>query len=190
MHDETRKVLQLFIEKSDKLRSLGFLTTINELGFHWNTTNGEEKLEITGPTQEQIDAFVLTFRLFLQNKDHLSLYWLAKNVEDDPDVSEHWKREFSAVRTTVNNVLDSFPPIQVSIANYKPPTRRDIMNTFIYGDLAHADEEKREMFKSWMQNLPTKGFLTVQFVRIISAITVCLFHIAEITKKELNPNLP
>lgn len=190
MNDETRKALQLFIEKSDKLRSLGFLTTINELSFHWNTTKGEEKLEITGPTQEQIDAFVLTFRFFVQDNEHTSLRWLAMHVGDGPDMSEHWKREFSEVRKELNNILDSFPPIQVSIANYKPPTWRDVMDVFIYGDLSHANEKKREIFKSWMHHLPTKGLLTVQFVQIVSAVTAGLFHIAEITKEELNPDLP
>jgi hypothetical protein len=190
MTDETRKALQLFIEKSDKLRSLQFLTTFSELSFHWNTTKGEEKLEITGPTQEQLDAFVLTFRFFVQDNEHTSLRWLAKHVGDDPDVSGHWKQEFNAVRGELNNILDSWPPIQVSIANYMPPTWRDVMEAFIYGDLSHANEKKREIFKSWMRDLPTKGLLTVQFVQIVSAITAGLFHIAEITKKELCPDLP
>src|SRR5712691_6753028 len=89
MTEETRKALQLFIEKSDKLRSLGFLTAINELGFRWNTTKGEEKLEITGPTQEQIEAFILTFRFFSHGNEHSSLRWLANHVVNDPDMSEH-----------------------------------------------------------------------------------------------------
>ena len=71
MRNETREALQLFVEKANKLKSLSFAESVRELKFKWSWTRGESaRFEIIGPNREQIDAFILTFRFFIQDNEH------------------------------------------------------------------------------------------------------------------------
>ena len=67
-------ILELFNEKADKLLRSHFLkSALTELRISYSmetTPNGEVyKTEYHGPDSEATDAFVLTFRYFIQNNE-------------------------------------------------------------------------------------------------------------------------
>jgi hypothetical protein len=101
-------------------------------------------------------------------------------------LSENWKREFINVRKTINDTLDSHPSIQVVIAGNPPPTFRDIMMVFIYGDLSHTNPEKRRLFRLWASHPPTYGLLSTFFMKTLAGIYYGIVRISDLTEKELD----
>jgi hypothetical protein len=71
VHEEAVETLTLFIEKVERLLSLSIVKTLghpaSRLNFSWTAGSGTLTLATTGPNSEQIDAFVLTMRLFMQD---------------------------------------------------------------------------------------------------------------------------
>jgi len=171
MRNETGRAFELFIEKTNRLKLLSFNEAIKDLKLNISWKQGEDfKVNLTGPASEQIDAFVLTFRLFIQDNEQFSFRWLANNATNDAGVSDDWKRGFSKARAEMNRYLDEYPALQTIIQNDAPPTRRDIMNVFIYGDLSHVNDEKRALFSKWMSNPIIPGILQLEFIQILGVI--------------------
>lgn len=185
MRNETRNALQLFIEKANELKAIKFAESAKQVNFSWSWKRDEEKVEVTGPDREEIAAFILTFRFFIQKNEHTSFCWLANNVLDDPGLSDHWKQEFREIRGRLNQYLDSSPSIQMFFKNDPPPTNRKIMDFFIYGYWAHANEVKRETVERWMSSPLAYGLITTQFIAIIRTSLEYITYMAQVSTSEL-----
>jgi len=187
MRTKTREALDLFIKKAEKLQSLSFTRSAIEAGFTWYLKEGETtKFETTGPNSEQIDAFVLTLRFFIQKNEHTSFQWLAENVLDDSGLSGDWKQEFKRYRKQFNDYLDQLPPIQVVVAGASSPTRRDILNTFVHGDLSHTNTNKREALESWIARPPSLELLKTEFINTLRVMLDIIVYVAESSNSELD----
>lgn len=187
MRDETRRAFELFVEKTNKLKSLSFNEAVKNLNLNLAWKKGEAiSVTLTGPGSEQIDAFILTFRLFIQDNDQFSFRWLANNALNDPGVSDHWKNEFPKARIGMNRYLDEHPSIRITIQEDVSPTRRDILNVFIYGDLSHVNNEKRVILSRWMTMPVVPGFLQMEFIQILGTIFYqIIIFVANLCEAEL-----
>ncbi len=73
--------IRLFNEKAEKLKRCSFTSTVfnQKTGVHISAKKGEPvRIERNGPNEEAIDAFVLTFRFFIQNNEKISFRNLAE----------------------------------------------------------------------------------------------------------------
>jgi hypothetical protein len=167
--------LRLFNEKADKLFRLGFVKTVFETNTgvtisgnltdegNWQVTSSRKD-----PNEEAIDAFVLTFRYFIQDNERSSLRNLSKHYETAP-IDEESKKQFKKIRKEINDFLDKPGDILFKFNNQKL-TRRKILDTFIYGGLSHSnDKGEKALYDSWMQT-PFKLFIENEFVYILSVI--------------------
>jgi len=188
MRQDTREAIELFVEKAEKLKSFDFVKFPQRVKFSWSWDQGKEKIEITGPKEQDIDAFLLTYRFFFDKKEHCSFRWLAENVLDDSGLSEHWKKEFRTLREKLNHYLDSYPAIRVTNAKNKlPMTNLQVKDLFIFGDLSHAtwNKENRENFKRWMSHSATKGLLTSQFTDILFITFDLILKVSDLCQAEI-----
>jgi hypothetical protein len=109
--------------------------------------------------QDEIDAFVLTFRMFTQDNDRISLRKLSEIY------ASHWMRGgnaqecFEDARNGLNDHLDS--AATVMFGNDRISVRQ-IADIVIYGGLAHTNEEKFGIFESWKQS-GIMGFIWAEF---------------------------
>jgi hypothetical protein len=76
--DKIAKALRLFNDKADRLARLSFLDHMNHpdsgVSISFNAEEGEFVKQVRrGPEEEAIDAFVLTFRYFVQDNEPTSL---------------------------------------------------------------------------------------------------------------------
>jgi hypothetical protein len=98
MRDETGQALALFVEKANRLLSGRFVQYIQEHGgpsYKISFERGKDtEVEIKAPDQEAIDAFILTFRFFIQKNERISFRGLTKVLDDD-GLSDEWKQGFS-----------------------------------------------------------------------------------------------
>lgn len=129
--------MKLFNDKAEKLNNNSFTKKINSEGFGltiFAKKDGPVNVEKKFPTDESIDAFVLTLRFFIQDNESSSFGNLAKIYSKLPEYCKE-KKEFLNVRKELNDYIDlpdKFLPIT---ENGKTLTNRDIYNTFIYGGL-------------------------------------------------------
>ena len=183
------KALRLFNEKAEKLARLSFVEKMNEpdiaftLHFDSLTPGGPHIAhERKGPDEETIDAFVLTFRFFIQDGDQTSFCDMEKHYSAAP-IDDALRQEFVDLRKRVNDYLDSLVNINY---NKEDLTRRRIMDVCLYGGLAHANEEKRRLYKTWMSDPMGVGKLIEHFfVSILADIQLAIARVKELNERAL-----
>ena len=98
----------LFNEKAEKLLKLSFTKDIfnKDSGVHFSWKRDEAlKVKRTGPGDEAIYAFVLTFRFFIQDNEKISFRNIAR-IYTNLDIENNLKREFDSARNFINEYLD------------------------------------------------------------------------------------
>ena len=178
--DEINKSLKLFNEKADKLMSLGFTKKIfgEKSGFTFSAKkNGPVVFQRYGPESESIDAFVLTYRFFIQDNEKISFHNMSK-IYDESGMTQDKINAFKNIRENINNFLNSN-----SIT--KTDTYREIQDIFIYGGLSHATETKKRIFDSWKRNQLIFKILENEFVFVLATILNAIQVIARLNRSVL-----
>jgi hypothetical protein len=110
-------------------------------------------------SQDEIDAFVLSYRVFTQDNDRLSIRSMSRILAKDW-VHPNARECFEDARAQLNGHLDgastiAFPEGHISV--------RTLVDTIIYGGLAHSNEAKAEIFDSW-DSSGIRGFMWAEFM--------------------------
>lgn len=173
------KTLNLFNEKVDRLEKNSFVKHIfsQKTGVTISSKKNEEvKIEKRFPEKESIESFVLTLRYFIQDNEKISFRNIGKIYDKLPDNNQK-KDFFQDARNKLNNFLDT-PDNQLSIKeNDRVLTNREIFDTIIYGELAHTNENKREIYKRWMKNPILASIIENEFNVILGAIMNILMYV-------------
>ena len=184
-NNELIEALTLFNQKIEKLDSLSLIPKASKgtnASITWRELadgHGEITTERIGPSPESIDAFVLTFRFFIQDNEICSLRNLSKLYETYC-TNKELKDNFQKVRSTINAFLDSGPQLGIVFLG-ENLTYRKIMNIIIYGDLSHANKEKREQLQQFLnfhlspfiENALVSTLVVVyQYVNLIKQINI------------------
>jgi hypothetical protein len=186
--NEIAKALRLFNEKAEKLARLSFLEQIRhpESGITISMQRVDEqsfnvKQERRGPAEEAIDAFVLTFRFFIQDNEATSFRKMQQHYDEAP-IDQSLRQKFTQLRKEVNEYLDGETNINSDGENL---TRRKIMDTFVYGGLSHANEEKRRLWKTWMGNPFAAVMYENEFLVVLSNIHIAIEMVRQMNEEAL-----
>jgi len=142
---------------------------------------GKAKSWVQDFEEEEIDAFVLTYRLLTQNNDRLSLANLSKVYASDfmhPEAAAN----FQDARSSLNDTLDSASSISIEEGYF---TVRTIVEVILYGGLAHSNEKKSEVFKSWSTNQAMSGMMWVEFIAAMREALRIFSYIRELNEAVL-----
>lgn len=183
------EALYLFNEKSEKLVKLSFIPTTNK-----GTSASLKSKEVSksgrtltweraGPSFEAIEAFILTFRFFIQDNEICSLRNMAK-FYDENCKNKILQKNFHQARNAINNFLDSGPQMGITFLNETLSYRR-IMDIFIYGEMSHATKLKKELFKKWMDS-PLAPFIENSFVSVLAVMYKYIIVIKGINSQVIN----
>jgi len=98
--------------------------------------------------QDELDAFVLNYRVFTQDNDQLSIRSLSR-IYGSSWMPAEARENFEEARTQLNEHLNSqatveFGDTKISIG--------DLVYVVTYGGLAHSNPKKAEIFESWEQS--------------------------------------
>lgn len=171
--------LRLFNEKSGKLKRCSFTRLVfeHESSISFSAKINEAiKTQRTGPAEESIDAFSLTFRFFIQDNEKMSFRNLTTIYNDLP-ISQLQKESFTNARTELNNFLASFCPISV---NNERLSNRHILEVFMYGGLSHANGKKKVLYDAWMANPLLSQFLQNEFVVILGNVMKVIAYVQDL----------
>jgi hypothetical protein len=173
--------LRLFNEKAEKLLSTRFVKYLKATGklSVGISANGEEERLL--PDQDAIDAFVLTFRFFIQDNEKSSFRQLSKTYEKMP-ISSELKKKFADWRKALNDYLDK--KIRINL-NGNQPSHRELLGIFIYGGLAHANIQKKAIYDSWKTMGFVHGFLEFEFCCALETVLRAICGMTGINKQAI-----
>lgn len=192
MKPQTREILETFVEKAYKLKSFKFEEHIKSvgLGFRvYHVDQGEGWITEFGQADEkERDAFLLTFRLFIQHNEPISFHGL-KNMLNSLELSDDWKKE---VEPAVQAYFDNYDKYPEDIQDLwgKRPTHGLILDTVLYGGVGHTGlhekyKHKRARFREWTRDGIRENVLLQVFTRIVLNISKLIYHIADVSIAEL-----
>jgi hypothetical protein len=172
---------RLFRQKSKKLLESTFAKEMAKpTGVDINWTEEGQVVVHRGPNQEFIDAYLLTFRFFIQGNESISFKNMGENFKkiNDEDLFEKFEEE----RAALNEYLDGSTNFNVNGVI----SRRQLMEVFIYGDLSHANyQDKRRHFKSWMENELMAELMKNEFKFIIGKILIVIARVDKLCKEAM-----
>ena len=170
---EALKRLRLFNEKSQELRSYSFIekATHKDAGITINFDSETKTVEgkRVGADNEARSAMCLVLRFFLQPRDHIELHQMAELYTALPIKNED-KQLVADNLKTVDEFLDRASEPSCSLNGAPSLTYRTIIETFMYGDQAHANKDKRATFEAWKEFGPTFLFLENCFEYAVSQV--------------------
>ena len=175
---DVRRTLKLFNEKAEKLNSLQFIAALREgKGSYKIAMRVGQPLQVTGEfaSVDEVDAFVLTLRLFIQDNEPISIRRVTALYEEIPELSELLSR-VQGIRDKLNRYLDAPSAI---VWQREPVTRRRILDVFLYGGLAHTHQGKTEEFARWMAHEYMAMPFQAEFYDIVAALTQTVFWIRQ-----------
>lgn len=179
--DKIFRALGLFNEKAEKLMRLSFIKAMLDnsgVTLSWRAREDglfEERHERRGPNEEAIDAFILTFRFFIQDNEQSSFHKMAEHYLAAP-IDESLKSAFATTRKNINEFLDESSDFPIEY-NGRRLTRREVMDIFVYGGLAHANQAKKELYDSWMSIPPFRPVIENEFVYTLAIILDAINYI-------------
>jgi len=143
-------ILKLFISKTKKMENSSFLESlIKEFRLGLNIEVGKP-VQVTSirPQQESIDAFILTFRFFIQDNETISLRNLEKIFESNL-ATEKEKNEYYSLRSELKIFFSENACVEIM---GDKPTNLDILHTVLFGELSHTNKEKKARYERWMDS--------------------------------------
>jgi hypothetical protein len=186
---EKLKKLKLFNDKIGVLRRRNFIPQVFRpdhgftLKMDFETQKPQEQLtlEKRGADEEALHAFVTTLRFFVQPKDGIKIEQIAEIYESLP-VEEKAKQSARAAADGVNSYLDSATGLNFYGENI---TRRRLFEVFMYGNLAHANDDKRSEYETWMQHPLAAAIMPTIFEETIAKLTECIFSFQEMNERTI-----
>ena len=200
MNEVSRITLELFIEKAERLakyvreNDARNSIVVNPGGLMGIFRNPEEEDWQVAST---LDGVLVTFRLFVQPRDGIALYPLVRDSQRQPipqrpqlltlaGLSSDWYEKVEQAYYWVDAFLAIAPPNLMY--NGEPITRRQILETFLYGDNAHVNDTERKTLNQWRGLPDLLGDLQLEFVTVLNFILGQIFEVAAACKHELSLN--
>ena len=162
--EEAVRRLRLFNEKAEiLLEKRSFLKKVSaeNAGFQFTWLENSVSTQRLGADDEATDSFVITFRMFIEPRDNISICQTLELYEqlDVPIEVKQWakaflqeyvrfRQEHGPAKIIVQKTRKGLDG-QSIIAEEETLTNGLILETFIYGDIAHTNDDKRKRFQHW-----------------------------------------
>ncbi|MCP1576883.1 hypothetical protein J2S30_005262 [Herbaspirillum rubrisubalbicans] len=144
---------------------------------HLQTTT--DNLKIHNFDLDNIEAFVLTYRMLTQNNDRYSIANLAKSYDQMHGFFRRWIEHLRSENQAFLTADSSFCPEHKAISN------QELLEVVIYGQLAHSNKEKQAAFKHWTRWPTHENILWFSFDHIVRASMEILQHFRDINAAAL-----
>jgi hypothetical protein len=186
------KALEFFNEKADKLKNLSFVRSLQSEDSGWQLSfqEGAATALRYGPDNESVEAFVLTFRFFIQDKDGISIRKMAERYSrlyDSSLISKELLDNFDEARSKLLDYLGSNTRLIVGgpDTTAKAITYQEVFDVFMWGGLAHA--RHKEQFDEWQKGSMQVVFpmLENDFVMILRTYLQVISYVQRLNEKVL-----
>jgi hypothetical protein len=177
--------LKLFNEKAERLLNTRFVKHLEEtrkLSVNISAKKGQG-VQVTRilPDQDAIDAFVLTFRFFIQDNETSSFRQISQTYDKLP-ISSELKKNLVDWRKGLNDYLDKNTSVAIQGKNL---SNRELLDIFIYGGLAHANTQKKAIYDNWKKMGLVYQILEVEFCSVLETVLRAILYVAGMNKKAM-----
>jgi hypothetical protein len=157
----------LFNDKMDEFDGKGFDLWASKWAskngqplFHMDLSFGAMTVQLNGPDEDALRSFVLTFRFFIQDNEKCSIRKIA-DIYNKLPFDRIERQTFFNFRTFFNINLDADSPFTTHGVRW---TRRQVIDTLMYGHFAHANDSKKEIADSWLSEENKAKLFLSQFI--------------------------
>jgi hypothetical protein len=144
--------------------------------------DGKPRVDFFQPDNEKRDALLLNLRLFVQDKDDISLRRMTE-LCDDPGVTDLWKRGHNYERTLLNLRLG-----QLAAESPKGSiTYNDVFQMFLFGERGHFDQDDKayKLYQNWVTDQTEWENLHNTFHETLLWVLRAILNISVLSKEEL-----
>lgn len=176
-YDAAVDTLSVFNRKAEKLNGLRFMASVRDNKLNYEILFSSDGPVITRnlPESEETDAFLLTFRLFLQSNDRVSVRRIAELYDQLP-VTPDLRARVEAIKRQINDYLDGLGAVVFKTGRV---TRREIVDVFLHGDLGHTDAEKGSTLRAWLRDPVIGVQMEMEFHLALASITQAVFWLRQ-----------
>ncbi|TFH89389.1 hypothetical protein [Vibrio ouci] len=172
----SKEILELFVVKADKLLVSSFS---KEMQKGQRVKVGKEVIDYVGPTDEELDAFLLTHRLFFQKNEPIRINNLHTHYEN-LGVNESELEQLREIQEWIFNYWHSDSPL---VYNKERINNWKFYEAFLYGDLAHTNNaENRKRFKDWTKTTISKESSYFDFRQILGVTLMVIAQLKYLTE--------
>lgn len=175
------ELLKLFNDKASKIINSKFKKESLEkkLGetISWNEKDGMT-YTVSNHDDDFINSVLMPLRLLFQNNDEISINNISKLYEN-MEIGKEYKIVFKKIRGELNEFLDE----QAKTLLDDKPTRRELFETILYGEIAHVQKEKRNKLETWKSDKMIWDLAYMEFQRLIHEIIFSINLISNLNKR-------
>jgi hypothetical protein len=183
MKPESKRRLEDFVERAELIQTYSYFNNREKIvGFNIHKDQDQWQVDFFQPNREQTDSLLFNLRLFVQNKDDISIMRMGE-LCDDPGVSEKWKSEYSSIRTYLNIRLD-----EIAVEGSKGKlTHGELFRMVLFGELGHRSEKDKEYkrFQKWVTNEHVQAIIYNTFQVVLIWISTAVINIGKASREEL-----
>lgn len=180
MKPESKKRLEEFVRRAEYIRHLHYLDGGKDIvGFK---IVGPHEIKFHQPDDEKRDALLFNLRLFVQNKDDISLQRMEE-LYDDPGITDLWKQEHGKERSILKIRLS-----QVAAEGPKGTiTYDEVFRMFLFGERGHFDQDDKayKLYQKWVTDETEWALLHNTFHNTILWVLRAIINIGVASKEEL-----
>jgi hypothetical protein len=170
-NQEALRRLRLFNEKAQELRSYSFIEKAlhKDAGFEIHFDSEKTTAQRVGADNEARAAMCLVLRFFLQPRDRIEVHQIAELYQSLP-VKDETKALICENLKILDAFLDQKTSPELRLGSNKPITNREVLETFLYGDQAHTNIDKRVTLETWKKLGPIYVLLENCFEYVVCDI--------------------
>jgi len=176
-------ILQLYNDLATELNDSSFLYHIrSSSGTSFRFETSPFRILSQGQTSDEaLKAFLLTFRLFIQERDRLSFRAIARLLRKMP-IATVLKREIVEIHNEVDDYLTRPSPF---VIYGEQISRRALLSTLMYGRLAHVDREKRATLERWTVGDDVYPMFRHEFEIVVIHLAQAVFWVRQVNLRAI-----
>lgn len=188
MKNNTKQTLEYIIEKANELRDFEFEKHVEKTGLGFQIMkqdDGSSIINFGTPDIKELNSFLVTFRMFYNETDMISIPKLLK-IFNDPSLSKEYKDQVVGLRKDFFDYINSYSAYTVNYFEGHP-TRKQMIDVGFNSGKFHLNRQKMiDQYKKWTRININVPIFWQEFTRFIIYILGIIYLLAEFCQEELN----
>lgn len=140
------------------------------------TFQGYMRFSVENFDREEIEAFVLTYRILTQRNDRYSIHKLA-DLYSSSWVEDEGRDAFLQAHARISEILESRTRMDFGDG---PLLLQTLVDVVVYGALAHSNPTKESQYKAWTENPTMAAGVWIEFMGALLALMNIFQHIRDV----------
>ncbi|MCU0568022.1 MAG: hypothetical protein MUF49_15655 [Oculatellaceae cyanobacterium Prado106] len=185
MNSRAEKELRLFINEAKRLTSKSFYQ-------HFNSGEdicfSDDSIPENPPTIEQLEAYLLHFRKFIQKNDRICIHTANQHIYELAQEQTSFLDEWNARYTTFQSLLEAKALTGRVITNTAEILDLSLLDLFrarTFGDLSHLDPKKQALHHKLSSSSTLEGLYKFEYYSLLFEAGELIAEMADVCTRLL-----